>query len=77
MSLSRQPTNANPSLSELQRLRAENDKFRVECEILLQMLTEAEVKKVDLESELANRKHVLTEVLDQIDAKRIHAVAMS
>ena len=47
----------------------ENEKFKVECEILLQMLTQSEIKKAKNERRLADKKEMIRYLLEKIRKK--------
>jgi len=56
LNFDQQPTNANPSTSEIVELQKENAQLRVECEILLHMLTVSEMKKAKAQETLSDLK---------------------
>lgn len=65
-----QPKNANPSAEEIRKKLEENEKFKVECEILLNLLTKAEMKKTRNKKLLADKKIELLTLLEKVEKKR-------
>ena len=66
-----QPKNATPSAEEMRMKLEENERFKVECEILVNMLTTAEMKKARNKKILADKKSNLLELLEKVEKKRL------
>ncbi|KAK8888097.1 hypothetical protein M9Y10_039158 [Tritrichomonas musculus] len=61
---------ANPSIQDIKEMKTRNAQLQVECEILLNMLTSAELRKARLKRELAEKKIVLQELIERVEAER-------
>ena len=70
LNLDEPPKNAYPTIEEIKRIREENDKFRVECEILLHMLTQSELKKAKNKRALSDKKQKILVLLEQVRQKQ-------
>jgi hypothetical protein len=67
LNVDEQPREAIPSATELGNYKKENEQLRIECEILMHMLTQAEIAKTKKEAELAARKQTITTLLERVD----------
>ena len=70
LNLDEPPKSAYPSAEDIRRTTEENEKFRVECEVLLNMLTSSEMKKAKNKKILSDKKQRIFVLLDRIQKKR-------
>lgn len=68
LNLDEQPTNHNPTLSEISTLQKENAQLQVECEILLHMLTVSEMTKAKCMNQLNELKSKISTLVQKIEA---------
>lgn len=61
--------NSYPPPQDIQEMKTRNAQLQIECEILLNMLTKAEIKKAKLKRELADKKIVLQELIERVEAE--------
>ena len=59
--------NSNLTIKEIRELKAKNSQLQVECEILLNFLTETEIKKAQLKKELEEKKILMLKYADQVE----------
>lgn len=62
--------NVYPPLQDIKEMKTKNAQLQVECEILLNMLTKAEIKKAKLKRELADKKIILQELIEKVEAEQ-------
>jgi tRNA G37 N-methylase Trm5 len=70
MNLPERVPNASPTAADIARLTKENEQFRIECEILLHLLTKAKLVKAKKQAELAGRKQRIQTLLEKIEARK-------
>lgn len=62
--------NAYPPPQDIKEMKIKNAQLQIECEILLNMLTKAEIKKAKLKRELEDKKIVLQELIERVEAEQ-------
>jgi hypothetical protein len=70
MNLPERVANASPTGTGLEHLSKENEQFRIECEILLHLLTQAELVKAKKQAKLADKKQRIRTLLGKIEARQ-------
>lgn len=65
-----QPANANPTSQEIFEIQRENAQLRVECEILLHMLTVSEMKKTRAQETLSDLKIRISKLVELAESQQ-------
>lgn len=61
---------ANPTLKEIREMKIQNSKLQIECEILLNMLTAAELKKSKLQKELSEKQNIMLDLVQKVESQQ-------
>jgi len=70
MGLDEQPSNAHLSADRIHQVTEENEKLKVECEILLHMLTALEIKKAKNRRMLADKRQIILGLIERAERPR-------